>query len=39
MCPHKDVLVSLDLEVGVSRCLGVLRLMGVHVQECLCVVS
>lgn len=33
VCRHKDVPVSLDLEVGVSRCVGVLREMGVQVRE------
>ena len=37
VCQHKDIPVSLDPEVGVSRCLGVLRLMGVW--ECSRVVS
>lgn len=39
MCQQKDILASLSPEVGVSRCLGVLRLMGVEAQECVCVVS
>lgn len=40
VCQHKDnILASLYPEVGVSRCLGVLRLMGVQVQECFCVMS
>lgn len=39
VCQQKDILASLSPEVGVSRCLGALRLMGVQVQESVCVVS
>lgn len=35
---HKNIPVSLDLEVGVSSCLGVLRVMGVQARKCACVV-
>ena len=36
MCQHKNISVSLDLEVGVRRWLGILRLMGVG--DCSCLV-